>query len=96
MEVERELLVEGQHAVRRVRSVIGRRHESDGRRPDRFVIPAPTDRLLRVPETAELLGCSVRKVNAMLATGELRRRKLGRATRIPLSSVMALVEGRTD
>ena len=55
---------------------------------------ASPDRLLKVKDAAEILQVSVRKLNAMLATGELPRRKLGRATRVPLSSVMAVVEGR--
>ena len=55
---------------------------------------ASPDRLLKVKDAADILQVSVRKLNAMLATGELPRRKLGRATRIPLSSVMAVVEGR--
>lgn len=43
-------------------------------------------------EAADLLGVSRAHIYNMLARGELRRVKLGRAARIPYSDVVALVE----
>ena len=50
------------------------------------------DQLFTVKEAAELLRVSVRFVNQRFSTGDLRRIKLGRATRIRRSDHMRLIE----
>lgn len=49
------------------------------------------DRLLTVPEVAEVLRVSVRLVNRLFATGELPRVKIGRAARARLSDVERII-----
>ena len=57
-------------------------------------VEATQDRLLTVPEVAEILGVSVRLVNRLFSTGELPRVKIGRAARARLSDVeRIMVEG---
>ena len=50
-------------------------------------VKATQDRLLTVPEVAELLSISVRLVNRLFATHQLPRVKIGRAARARLSDV---------
>ena len=50
-------------------------------------VEAPQDRLLTVPEVAEMLGVSVRLVNRLFSTNQLPRVKIGRAARARLSDV---------
>ena len=54
-------------------------------------VKATQDRLLTVPEVAELLGVSVRLVNRLFSTGDLPRVKIGRAARARLSDVERIV-----
>ena len=49
------------------------------------------DRLVTVPEAADLLRLSTRKINNLLAAGNLRRIKIGRATRIQLSELETVI-----
>jgi excisionase family DNA binding protein len=53
----------------------------------------PTNRLAyRVPEVAEMLALSVRKVNEMIATGNLGSVKIGRSRRVTSDHIAALLE----
>lgn len=52
--------------------------------------------LLDVREVATALGCSRAYVYQLIAGGELHIVKLGRLTRVPLSSVEDLVRRRLD
>lgn len=54
-------------------------------------VEATQDRLLTVPEVAEVLRVSVRLVNRLFATGALPRVKIGRAARARLSDVERIV-----
>jgi len=48
------------------------------------------DRLLRIPEAADVLAISVRALYRLIADGELPEPvKIGRATRIPMSDLLA-------
>jgi excisionase family DNA binding protein len=54
-----------------------------------------TTRLVyRVPEVAEMLDLSVRKVNDLIATGKLGSIKIDRSRRVTSEHVTALLEGR--
>ncbi len=53
------------------------------------------DRLVTVPEAADLLRLSTRKINDLLAAGNLRRIKIGRATRIQLTELETLIREGT-
>jgi excisionase family DNA binding protein len=48
---------------------------------------AEPERLLKVPQVAEILGLGVAKTWELVATGELRSLKSGRARRVPASAV---------
>ncbi len=49
------------------------------------------DQLLRLPEAADLLAVSLRTVNRLIDEGELDRVKIGRATRVLKSQVLAYI-----
>ena len=51
----------------------------------------PTRLAYRVPEVAEMLGMSVRKVNDLIATGKLGSTKIDRSRRITLEHIAALL-----
>ena len=49
--------------------------------------------LLRAGECAVLLDCSISVVYKLIRDGRLEHRKLGRLTRVPRSSLAALIDG---
>ena len=53
-----------------------------------------TDRWLRKPEVAELLGVSVRTVERMIASQEIPAARIRRCRRIPEAAVRALMAAR--
>ena len=55
---------------------------------------APQRLLLRIPEVAETLGIGRTKIYEMIATGELPTVRVGRAVRIPVSTLQKWVEER--
>lgn len=44
-------------------------------------------------QAAEMLGVHVATIYKMHARGEIEMRKIGRASRIPIASIRALIEG---
>ena len=54
-------------------------------------VPSTSDRLLKAPEAAAVLGCSVRMVWRLAACEHLKVVKLGRASRFRESDVLHLV-----
>jgi excisionase family DNA binding protein len=56
------------------------------------MVETPERLLLRVPEAAWRLGLSRSTVFALIAAGELRVVKVGRAVRIPSTELIAWIE----
>ena len=56
---------------------------------------AGPDRLLRVRDTADLLGISVRQVHRLAASGHLSKVKIGKTASFRLSDLEALIERGT-
>ena len=48
--------------------------------------------VVTVAQAAELLGLSRAKIYLLIDAGDLRRVKIGRATRIPFSDIEALID----
>jgi len=48
--------------------------------------------VVTVAQAAELLGLSRAKIYLLIDAGDLRRVKIGRATRIPVVDITALIE----
>ena len=62
----------------------------------RFPQKEATTRLAyRVPEVAEMLGMSVRKVNELIATGKLESTKIDRCRRITPEQIAGLLGVRS-
>lgn len=55
-------------------------------------IEAASPRLVTVPRAAELLGVSRRTAWRLVATGKLEAVRLGRATRVKVTSIDALID----
>jgi excisionase family DNA binding protein len=55
---------------------------------------AKVEKCLRKREVAEALGISERNVERLIAAGQLVKIKIGKCTRIPISSVVAFVDRR--
>ncbi|MGV9800494.1 MULTISPECIES: helix-turn-helix domain-containing protein [Mycobacteriaceae] len=51
------------------------------------------EKLLRIPEVQDLLGCCRSKVNKLLRDGDLRSVKIGGSRRIPASALDEFIEG---
>lgn len=49
-----------------------------------------------IPEVAAMLRVCERTVYRLLASGQLKRTKVGRSTRITSASVRAYIDGATD
>lgn len=54
-----------------------------------------TDRLLTVPEVAELLHCSRRSVERLIASGRIRPTKVGSLTRVTEKELAAYIAHHT-
>ncbi|PYR90195.1 MAG: hypothetical protein DMF84_22135 [Acidobacteria bacterium] len=66
---------------------------ADRRHPDQQALRLEGTRLLTLPEVAVHLNCTVNTVRKLIASGQLRAITLSpRTTRIPESSVVALLE----
>jgi len=52
--------------------------------------------VLTIPETAEILKVSRQTVHSLINSGQIRRYKIGRLTRIPAADVDALIGGGHD
>lgn len=57
---------------------------------------AEPERLLKVPQVAEILGLGEAKTWELVATGELRSLKSGRARRVPASAVDEYIKAGLD
>ena len=54
-----------------------------------------TEKLLRVEEAAERIGCKPATIRAKILRREITYVKLGRSVRIPESAIMRLIEENT-
>jgi len=58
---------------------------------ERVVLPVPLDKLLRPEQVAEVLDVSRNKVYELMAAGQLRSLKIGRARRVTIVALQDFI-----